>query len=690
MVGRSRNRDRDVASNREGMAEWTREQDNRFRHLSTKKEEGTLSVEEQDEYDKLKVGNDRFIETGIDFQRGEGVKTQETIIVLMGYAIGLGNLWRFPYLVGKFGGFSFLIAYFICLGLIAHPVYLLELGWGQIMRKSTVFAYSEIGKRWVGVGYACVLAVVLVQSYYTVLLSYCLMYLLESLKDPLPWTVDNVTAESFWNTEILGLDPLEEAAGLGSVQWHLVVGLFISYVIVYIAVFRGISVGVKITYFTVGIPCLLIVVLCFRSLALKGAGDGISFYMGRFDWKSFVNPVMWAEACAQTLFTLLFLPGTSITLASYMKQKEDIYRINIIVVGINTLFSMISGLTVFAILGHASHVSCEGDDNSTCVQVEDMAKNSGAGLAFVAIAQGIGTFGKGSNAFSFLFFLMCFALGLDTTFAGVETLVTYVEDFLIYMNYSKLKREYLTALCILGLFLLGLVFCTSNGFLLLDIVDHYVTTYMMLIVCTLECLMLMFDVSWDVFATQVQCATTGLLHINNGRGRELPGNIRFSLKYTSPIACCCLALTLFVSDCVKPYEKPSGEEYSAGFQATGWTLMFIYLLFIPLGGWIAVKGIFSQKAAPASVEMQKPQSQQGSQEGVMEEPFLMDTMEKERQENMLGETATEQERVSNNEEYVPPGTGKTAELRRQLEKVGEEVLSCGEMSHSTTGDSIMD
>eukprot|EP01059_Diplonema_ambulator_P000845 TRINITY_DN10676_c0_g1_i2.p1 TRINITY_DN10676_c0_g1~~TRINITY_DN10676_c0_g1_i2.p1 ORF type:complete len:703 (+),score=178.68 TRINITY_DN10676_c0_g1_i2:28-2109(+) len=693
MVGKPHQRRRNATS-REGMADWTREKDNRFRELTNKRDDVGLSQAEEEEYGVLLIGNERFIEAGIDFQRGEGVNTQSSLIVLMGYAIGLGNLWRFPYLVGKFGGLSFIIAYFLSLFTVAQPVYMLELAWGQIMRKSTVFAYSEIGKKWVGVGYACVLALVLVQSYYSVLLSYCLVYIYESFKDPLPWTVGNTTAELYWYTDILGLGPNDDVSGLGAIQWHVVVGIVVTYMIVYVAVFRGITVGAKITYVTVGVPCVLVVILCIRALALEGAGDGVRFYLGRFDWGSFVSPVMWAEACAQSLFTLLFLPGTTITLASYMKEKEDIYRIHIIVVAINTLFSIVAGLTVFAILGHAAHVSCEDTtvDNSTCVSVDDMAKNSGAGLAFIAIAQGIGTFGKGSNAFSFLFFLMCFALGLDTTFAGVETLVTYVEDFLIYMSYSKLKREYISAACITLLFLLSLIFSTSNGFLLLDIVDHYVTSYMMLIVCALECFMLMFDISWEVFSTQVQCATTGLLHINNGRGRELPKSIQISLKYIAPLACFGLALTLFIYDCIRPYEKPSGERYSAGYQATGWTLMFAYLLMIPLGGWIARKGFCSQKAASQQyVEMeQTTKSQSNHAEAVV--PLLDATHDVHVEEKDIGNTAEEQHRRHDDEEYLPPpGTGKTAELRRNLERIGEEVLSSAELSHSTEGtDEIMD
>ena len=207
------------------MQEWTRERDNRYRELTTKKEnhlvEGAvaLTADEEIELKVLDKDNTRFIEAGLKFQRGDGISTHETIVVLLGYAIGLGNIWRFPYLVGKFGGLSFLIAYLVCLVFVAHPVYMIELAFGQTMRKSTVFAFMEIAPKWAGVGIACMLALVIVESYYTVLLSYCAYYAVHSFASPLPWSrqelqadlvsknltdVYNSAAEYYFHVEVCG------------------------------------------------------------------------------------------------------------------------------------------------------------------------------------------------------------------------------------------------------------------------------------------------------------------------------------------------------------------------------------------------------------------------------------------------------------------------------------------------------
>eukprot|EP01060_Flectonema_neradi_P021105 TRINITY_DN2861_c4_g1_i1.p1 TRINITY_DN2861_c4_g1~~TRINITY_DN2861_c4_g1_i1.p1 ORF type:complete len:689 (+),score=67.83 TRINITY_DN2861_c4_g1_i1:50-2116(+) len=677
------NRVRPDEVNREGMNGWSREKDNRMRELATKREAGTLLDTEELEYNLLHSENEKFIEAGLQFQRGEGIKTNESIIVLVGYAVGLGNMWRFPYLVGKFGGLSFIVAYAICLIFVAHPVYLLELAYGQTMRKSTVYVYREINPRWIGVGYTCVFALFLVQTYYSVLLSYCSVYLVNSFVVPLPWSREalgpyvpvNVTpAQYYWEISVLGKDHTGPAESLGEVQWFLVSGLLVSYGIIGASVYKGIAVSAKVTYFTVGLPVILICLLCIRSFFLEGAGTGLVFFIGRFDAVAFANPVMWAEACSQTLFTLLFLPGTSITLASYMRSKEDIYRINLIVIAINTAFSLVAGLTVFSIIGYVATQRCNSGDyldypGCTSDLVESLAKANGPGLAFVALAEGISTFGASSGFFSFVLFLMCYCLGLDTAFAGVETLVTYFEDYYLSDGKGKpgssLGRRGLLAVVVTALFMTGLLFCTSGGFSLLDIVDHYVTTYTMLIVCSLECYMFAWDVTWEVLATNVQLATTGLLHINNGRGRELPRFIRHCLVWVAPCVCTLLLGTLFIMDCLEPYSQSDQDAYDTGFQVAGWSLMVATILIIPV-----------------TYFLQKHRQETAEAENEMAPRLLMDDVVVSSDCERSPYTPPPEVRTPASDPPIP--TGKTAELRKQLEALGAEELQISEAALEST------
>eukprot|EP01061_Rhynchopus_euleeides_P008192 TRINITY_DN1722_c0_g1_i1.p1 TRINITY_DN1722_c0_g1~~TRINITY_DN1722_c0_g1_i1.p1 ORF type:complete len:739 (+),score=214.62 TRINITY_DN1722_c0_g1_i1:28-2217(+) len=721
------------------METWTRERDNRYRTLKTKKErhlvEGAAALlpEEEDELKILDRDNTQFIEAGLQFQRGEGIETQETIIVLLGYAIGLGNVWRFPYLVGKFGGLSFIIAYLVCLVFVAHPVYLLELAFGHTMRKSTVFAFAQIHPRWAGVGVACMLALCIVNSYYTVLLSYCAYYAVHSFTSPLPWSRDAVyalpllnetihgntsvyssAADYYFHAEVLGQSAMDPNS-VGEVQGHLVLGLFVSYLVIYFAVFKGISFGAKLTYVTVLVPALFVCVISIRALALEGSGKGVAYYLGRFDIVRFFDPVMWSEACAQTLFTIVFLPGTTVTLASYMKQKEDIYRINVIVLVLNTVFSLVAGLGVFAILGHISEISCEPNNAMRCRDVEEFAQRGGPGLAFVALADGISTFGAGKNFFAFSFFAMLFLLGLDTMFASVETLVTYLEDIIAHYKIKPISREVVSAACCIFLFIAGLIFCVGSGLATLDITDHYVATYMMLIVSGLEAWMMVFDVTWDVLATQVQLATTGLDHINNGRGRELPKFLRITCKYVVPLACLVFTLTLFISDCVSAYGAAGQSAYSAGYQATGWLLIVFHIVVMIGGGYYytskhsrdrgdielqvmaghgqgdtplifdkhaerSAKGATVDSYSPPSVEMDDPASAP-----VQEAPRVTGkkkgNKEKKRAQEQQDEVplGMEAPRPRKESDVSVEGTGKSKQLRKELEQLGQEELEATEM-----------
>ncbi|KAJ9459803.1 Sodium-dependent nutrient amino acid transporter 1 [Diplonema papillatum] len=612
----------DAGNCHEGLDGWSRDKDNRLRKLTMARErEGRLADDEQAELEVLEKENESFIRIGLEFQRGEGIKTSDSIVVLLGYAIGLGNVWRFPYLAAKFGGLSFVIAYLVCCVFVSHPIYLLELALGQTTRKSTVFAMAEVGTRWTGVGFACIVTSFLVQMYYTVLVSYCAVYVSVSFESPLPWAPEfaqemsamnmsilNITpAEYYWRSTILGQDVENETSGLGDMQGHLVLALFVTYVFIFAAVVKGISVGAKLIYVTVIVPVLMMLVLLVRALMLEGAAEGIKFFVGRFDAAELVNPVMWGEACAQSLFSILFLPGTTMTLASFMRSKEDIYRINLIVMALDTLYSFIAGFVVFAILGSLSHAAChDGTDVTGCRTVEQFADESGGGLAFVALAGGIAHFGSGANFFSVLFFFTCYTLGLDTSFAGVETLVTCVDDYCKSRD-IVIRREFIVIGCISLLFVCGLIFCTSNGFALLDVVDHYVTTYVMLLICAFECIMLSVDVTWEAFAVKIQLATTGLAHINNGRGRELPWFIRLCLHSITPAVCILLACAMFIRDLINPYGPPEGDSYAPGYQATGWTLMAVFLLIPPLGGWYALRQQrLEAEDKPLSFEMLDP------------------------------------------------------------------------------------
>eukprot|EP01059_Diplonema_ambulator_P024700 TRINITY_DN409_c1_g1_i4.p1 TRINITY_DN409_c1_g1~~TRINITY_DN409_c1_g1_i4.p1 ORF type:complete len:613 (+),score=182.78 TRINITY_DN409_c1_g1_i4:1234-3072(+) len=498
--------------------------------------------------------------------RGQWENPLDYLMVLLGYAIGIGNLWRFPYLVGKWGGGSFVLAYLVCLVLVASPLFLMELIWGQSSQKSTMDCLRAIHPKVQGVGIGCAMLIFIVCSYYNVLLAYCMVYIVGSFQDPLPWTTGNTTngvspAERYWQETVLNAydkDSLDGRTGMGEIQWPLAVGLLVVYSLIWLALSKGHDSMAWAAKLLVIMPVVLLTIVVIRALFLPGMEKGLEFYLGKFESDNLLKGEMWAAACGQILFSLSPGMGTAITMSSFTNPNENVFRVNAIVSICNSSFSLFGGIAVFGILGHLSHESG--------VPVEDLAKRSGTGLAFITIAEGLGTFGTGwSQVMSVLFFFMLMMLGLDSSFAWIETLNTYINDYLDSKGIHPKKWQ--TAACsAVVLFLTGLPYCTRMGNYLLDVVDHYPTTYTLLFLVFSECIVLHF------------CYTVTRLNneLKEACGATIPKFWQFTLNYLSPVIVIGLTIFLLVDDISESYGG-----YPGYLQAVGWTLFLLPLLPIP-------------------------------------------------------------------------------------------------------------
>ena len=319
------------------------------------------------------VPNNTDIEKITHKQRHDGddrdvIDTSHYIFALIGYAIGVGNIWRFPYVIANNGGASALLAYVVCAILVAVPLFLYEMIVGQYIRLSTIHCYEKIRPRWQSLGIASGCMLFLFLCYYGMVVAYSLPYIWNSLKDPLPWIEDG--AESFWTNSILNsYDDLSQASGLGPIQANLATSLILFWVMVFMTVGFGRDVLAKITYVTVLLPVLIITILVLRTGFLEGAKDGIKFYIGKFEAEYLWNLQTWAAACGQILFSLSPGFGTAITYSSYAKPKEDVYKACMIVAISNAMFSIVAGFAIFSMVGHMAF-----KEGST---VEEIATSSG-------------------------------------------------------------------------------------------------------------------------------------------------------------------------------------------------------------------------------------------------------------------------------------------------------------------------
>ncbi|KAM3911110.1 sodium- and chloride-dependent neutral and basic amino acid transporter B(0+)-like [Leptodactylus fuscus] len=436
------------------------------------------------------------------------------LLSLVGYAVGLGNVWRFPYLAFKHGGGAFLIPYTIMLALAGLPLLFLECALGQFASLGPIEIW-RIAPLFQGVGVTMVVISTLVSIYYNVIIAYSLFYLFASFRSYLPWSdcfewadsncqsslsgcnktlengtvtmnvswADNLTCSIRNDTELPSKQywdkvALKRSSGMdetGQVVWHLALCLLLAWIITAAALVKGIKSSGKVVYFTAVFPYLVLIILLVRGVTLEGARDGIEYFIGQqSDITKLNNGEVWRDAATQIFYSLNTAWGGLIALSSYNKFNNNCYWDSIVVSVINCLTSILAGFAIFSILGHMALVS--GKKVSEVV-------NEGFGLAFIAYPDALAKLPI-SPLWSILFFCMLLALGLDSQFALIETLTTTIQD--VFPKLMKKMRIPLTAAICAVLFLLGLPCVCQSGIYWVNLIDSFCGGWALLFAAVLE------------------------------------------------------------------------------------------------------------------------------------------------------------------------------------------------------------
>ncbi|CAE6969531.1 SLC6A5 [Symbiodinium natans] len=501
----------------------------------------------------------------------EHMSSMAYIFSLLGYAIGIGNVWRFPYVISQNGGAAAVIAYLTCAILVAWPLFIYEMILGQYLRKTFVETWIHIRPRWASFAWAQFLLLFIAQTYFSVVITYTLPYIAASCEEPLPWT--ETSASEFWSQTILNSFPdlNSKPPGFGPIQWRLALSLVVFWLITYLCVAFGKNILAQITYVTVIMPVVLMVILVVVTTQQEGAIDGIQYYIGKFEVAQLARLDVWATALSQILFSLSPGFGTAITYSSFVKPKEDVYRAGLIVAASNSAFSLLGGIAVFSMVGHLAR--------EKGLPVEDVATKSGTGLAFIVISEAMTLFGGFQNVMSVLFFVMLFTLGLDCSYAWTETIVSSVEEFLGRHGYKRPLWQTTLLLCTI-MCSLGLVFTTRMGNNLLDVIDMFVGTIFLLVVCCMESIILNCDVGWKRLACSLKAATTGNKHTPEGRNLFPRCLCRIDLHLTVPAATGLLCLYQIIHVAQKTYGG-----YPSSLVAWGWTLLATCVVVMCLTIW---------------------------------------------------------------------------------------------------------
>ncbi|KAG6447150.1 hypothetical protein O3G_MSEX004792 [Manduca sexta] len=418
----------------------------------------------------------------------------EFLMSCIATSVGLGNVWRFPFVAYQNGGGAFLIPYIIVLVIIGKPMYFLETVLGQFSNSNGVkiWAMSPAMK---GTGYAQALGATYVLSYYVSIIALCLYYLAVSFNSTLPWAVcqpewincvpsGHAANESeiggkavssaeyyFTQTVLRQSDGIHD--GIGTPLWDLTLCLVASWIIIFVIVSRGVKSSGKAAYFLALFPYVVLLILLIRAVTLPGASKGILFFITP-DWTKILEIRVWYAAITQVFFSLSVCSGTLIMFASYNKFSQNVYRDSLIVTILDTFTSLISGVTIFGVLGNLAY-QLNYDD------VGQVIGTGGTSLAFISYPDAIAQSPFLPQLFAVLFFLMMAVLGVGSGVALLSTLNTILLD-----KFPRVPTIYMsTVTCTVGL-LVGLIYVTPGGQYILELVDYYGGTFMRLFAAITE------------------------------------------------------------------------------------------------------------------------------------------------------------------------------------------------------------
>ncbi|KAK3085579.1 hypothetical protein FSP39_005604 [Pinctada imbricata] len=441
-------------------------------------------------------------------ERGNWGGRLEFILTCVGYAVGLGNVWRFPYLAFKNGGGAFLIPYWFMQLFVGMPLFFLELCLGQFasLGPLAVWRFSPFFK---GVGYAAVIVSALIGLYYNVIIGYCFYYFFASMADPLPWieseTGDNVTSNAsmskisnvsaseryFYETVLDISDGLENAGGI---RWQLALCLLLAWVVVMAVLSKGIKSLGKVVYFTATFPYILLTALLIRGATLDGASDGIYYYLTP-QWHRLADSNVWSDAATQVFYSLSACSGGLILMASFNKFNNFCLRDALIVPFVDCLTSFFSGFVIFTVLGFMA--------KSKGTTVEEVAQQ-GTGLAFIVYPEAISNMPL-PTLWAVLFFFMMLIIGFSSEFSIMETVMCSLIDEYPNVLRKNWRNSTLFRLCICVLFyLLALPMTTRGGMYILELINSSVGGFPLLIVGLSECIAVCYIYGYERFADDIQ------------------------------------------------------------------------------------------------------------------------------------------------------------------------------------------
>lgn len=420
------------------------------------------------------------------------------VLVAAGSAVGLGNIWRFPYIAGENGGGAFLLIYLGCVLLMGFPLMVSEFSIGSATRKNAVGAYRMLDKRWTGLGYLGVLSSALILGFYLVVAGWTAEYTIHSfMNDSI---VQNTSAEAHkaaFNAFITHpWKPLLYAVGF-SLATHFIVALGVQ---------KGIE---RASKWMMPLLFVFLFILAIHSILMPNGLEGLKFYLTPDFSKVTTNSFL--VAIGQAFFSLSIGLGTMITYGSYFKPKTRVQDTAIQVTMLDTLVAFMAGLMIFPAVFSAG-----------------IEPDSGPSLVFITLPSIFSSMPLGA-LWSTIFFVLLVLAALTSTISMHESVTAYVaEEWKICRKAAAwLTTLFTTLLALFSSLSLGAwSWLKINGLSLFDALDYVTANIMLPVGGLLTCIFAGWLFDRKLFREQ--------LYPDGGTGRLYP-ILRFLIRYCCPV-----------------------------------------------------------------------------------------------------------------------------------------------------------
>lgn len=416
------------------------------------------------------------------------------LLAAIGSAVGIGNIWRFSSVVGQNGGGAFLIPYFLAVLCFAIPLMILEIAVGRQLRANVVSSFASAGKRFKIFGWLICLIMVLILSYYLVIMGWTLAYLVFSLQDA------TVAFSSF-------------TSSLQPVAYFL-----ISAITTGVVVSLGVKVGIeRIVSFLIPFAFVILVVLVLFCITLPGFQPGMNYFL-RPDFSMLGRPDVWSAALGQAFFSLSVGMGILITYGAYLENDTDIPQSALIVTFFDLLAAMLAGVAIFSL-----------------VFTFGLQPTAGAQLAFTTLPKAFEMMPYG-GVLAVAFFSLLFSAALTSAISMMEVNVAAV------MGEFRMTRAKASAFLTIALVVLGLPAALSYssvdlsvfGSRILDLMDETVGTVGLLVAAFLVALVFRWFMDSGILRSQMDLSKNWL--------RPLP----YLTKYAIPVVLLIIIITRLI------------------------------------------------------------------------------------------------------------------------------------------------